>query len=137
MNFSLGQVITERLLVVISPPAQTVTFGKVISSGLPFSATVTATSGDSTDVVTLTAGTLPAGVSNIAIAKTVSSGVTSFVVTGLLNYSTNQTTVVIPVNATNGFMTVGGNITLNVVPEPTALLTLGAIALITRRRRDS
>ena len=121
--------------VVVSPAAQTVTFGKVVSAGLQFSSVVTATDANAVDILSLTVGTIPAGVSNINVIKTIVSGVATFTVTGLLNYSTNKTTVTIPVNVSDGQVTTTAAIVLNVVPEPTTLAASALLSLGLVRRR--
>ena len=136
-GFSLGgAVVVNTPPTVVSPAPQTVTFGSTVSAGAPFSAVVTATDVDSADILTATAGTLPAGVSGVTVTKSIVGGVSQFTVQGTLAFSTNKTTVTIPVNVTDGTNTVGGSVVLNVVPEPTTLAALaGAAGLGLIRRR--
>ena len=124
-------------LVVVLPPPQTVTFGTNVGSGAPFSVAVQATSSNASDVLSLVMSPLPAGVSGIMISPASSASPATFTVSGLLNYSTNWTTVTLPfVVAGLGGSSMPGAIVLNVVPEPAAMATCtAAIGLGHGRRR--
>ena len=121
--------------VVTAPPTTTVTFGTVVSTPAPYSVQVTATDANAADILSLTAGTLPAGVTVNSITGSGTSPAT-FTVTGTVAYSlSGGPNVTIPFNVTDGTSTVGSSFALSVVPEPTSLAALAGAMVVGLRRR--
>lgn len=120
---------------VITPANQTVNvvFGAIVSSGAPFSATVSIT--DAETAFTTAVGTLPAGVSGVTITP---AGGNNFTIAGTVDYSVNLTDVVVPFSATDAgspALTSNGSITLHVTPEPASLSLIGLSSMLMGRRR--
>jgi hypothetical protein len=134
---STAAVSTNAAPAVQPVGTTTVTFGSVVSAGAPFSVQVTATDANAADILTLAVGTLPAGVSGVTV--TPNAGAVSpatFTVAGTVDYSTNQTTVMIPFTVSDGQGgSAPGSFALAVVPEPASLFALCGVASIAIRRR--
>lgn len=130
-----GTVFTNTAPVVTDPAPVAVVFGPTVTDGAPFSATVSATDVNLTDTLALAVGTLPAGISGIAVTGGGTSP-QSFVVTGTVDYSLNGTTVLIPYTVSDGQGgTTPGTITLVITPEPTTLTALAGVGTLLLRRR--
>ena len=127
----------QNVAPVIVPPSQTVNvvFGAIVSSGAPFSANVTVTDANATDVLSLALGALPAGVT-ASVSGATGVSPRSFTISGVVDYSNNGTDVVIPLLASDGQGGTGtGTITLHVTPEPASLGLVGLSSLLMGRRR--
>lgn len=111
-----------------------VNFGSLVSTPLPFSATVNATDAQAADVLSLVAGTLPAGVT----IGSITGGGTSpeqFVISGTVAYPGSNTTLVVPFTVSDGSLSTSGSFNIVVTPEPTALGALALGGMILGRRR--
>jgi hypothetical protein len=139
VDYTFGVTPSNSAPVPVGPVAPTpVVFGTVVSNGANFSVSVTVTDADAADVLALTLGSLPAGITNTQVTG---GGTTPqvFTITGNVNYSLNKSTVVIPFTVTDGVggHTIPGSFSLIVTPEPASLAVLGGAAImgIVRRRR--
>jgi hypothetical protein len=136
-TFAFGTVPPTNTPPVVLPTAPTpVVFGPVVSNGAPFSVTINTTDVNAADVLSLTLGALPAGITGTAVAGGGTSP-ESFTVTGNVAYSLNGTTVTIPFTVSDGAGgTTAGSFQLVVTPEPASLAALaGAAGLGLIRRR--
>lgn len=134
LNIDGSTFVLNTSPVAVSLPAA-VTFGSVVSGGAPFSATVTATDLNLTDVLSLSLGSIPTGITAVSVSGGGTSPAT-FTVSGLVDYSLNGQTVFIPYTVADGAGgTATGNISLVVTPEPAALCALGSVASLLLRRR--
>lgn len=115
----------------ITPNPVNVVFGSIVSNGAPFSTTVNATDADG-ELVVLTLSSDP-NVSNLTITPGANG---DFVVSGLVNYAANGTTISLTATATDpGGRTDTDTISLVVTPEPASLSLLGLGGLLLGRRR--
>lgn len=113
-----------------------VVFGSTVSEGAPFSVTIHASDADGGDLLHLAAGALPPGISNLQISPATSGSPASFTVTGVVDYSLNGLTVVVPITVTDSFgLNATGNFLLVVTPEPASVGAVGACLLFVRRCR--
>lgn len=127
-------IVTDPGPLVVAPtPPTTVTFGPVVTNGAPFSVTINA-SGGPTDILSLAVGAVPAGISNIIVTG---GGPlpASFTVTGLVDYSLNKTTAIIPFTVSSSLGgSVASSFALVVIPEPTLFAGVGLGGWLLRRR---
>lgn len=113
----------------ITPNPVNVVFGQIVADGAPFSTTVNATDMDG-DLLGITLSSDP-NVSNVTITPRPNG---DFLVTGLVNYAANGSTIQLVVTATDGS---GGTdvkvLSIVVTPEPSTWCLLAA-GLMRRRR---
>jgi hypothetical protein len=139
-------------LTAVPPPNTTPSFGAASystsvdlgarSSSVTGSVNVAVADSDSSQTLTLTAGTLPAGFSlagfspsTFSTPVTLAAGISSFGFT--VDPSVANGSYVIPISVSDGTASASVNVNVTVVPEPASLAVLGGAAslLVTRRRR--
>ena len=122
--------------VVLFPIAPTVvTFGTDVGGGAPFLVNVTATGFQSAPEISLFVGLLPAGVTDIVISPTSALRPAQFTITGNVSYALNHRTVHVPIVVANNIGgSTAGSFALIVIPEPSTMNALAAVALGAARR---
>lgn len=122
-------------LVISSVTNATVDFGPIVSTPMPYSASVGVTTSDPGALLSLSIGTLPAGVT-----ASISGGGTSpasFTISGTVDYPGTNTTVLVPIIASDGFSTTAGTYAITITPEPGTLAAFGCTWVLVRRRRSA
>ncbi len=134
---TLGGVV--NVAPVLVPPTQTVpvVFGAIVSNGAPFTANVTVTDADTSDILSLALGALPSSVSGVTVTGATGTSPRTFTVSGTVSYSANNSLVTIPIIGSDGAggHTTNGSIILAVTPEPASLGLVGLSTLLLGRRR--
>lgn len=135
VNLCRCQPVTNNPVLVNNNASTNVVFGQIVSGGAAFSVQIQATDQDAGDVLALVVGALPAGISNITVAPATSGSPANFTISGLVDYSLNGQTIVVPItiNSTSG--RASGQFQIVVTPEPGAIVAVGLVGVNLASRR--